>query len=113
MASSPQLLKVVTFTLDGTDYSDDALDLDQLMITDPSDDPETVVDKQDQCRILRECVLRLPQEHREIIDLVYYHEKSMEEVSSIFGIPVGTVKSRIARGREELRQRLREMGVHA
>jgi len=28
MASSPQLLKVVTFTLDGTDYSDDALDLE-------------------------------------------------------------------------------------
>jgi RNA polymerase sigma-70 factor (ECF subfamily) len=34
-------------------------------------------------------------EHREIIDLVYYHEKSVEEVAKIVGIPENTVKTRM------------------
>jgi RNA polymerase sigma-70 factor (ECF subfamily) len=93
--------------------TEDTLELDQLTIADPSDDPETVIDKQDQGRVLRECVLRLSQEHREIIDLVYYHEKSMEEVSEIMGIPVGTVKSRAFYARRKLSILLTAAGIDA
>jgi RNA polymerase sigma-70 factor (ECF subfamily) len=38
---------------------------------------------------------RLSPEHREIIDLVYYHEKSVDERAQIIGIPAATVKTRM------------------
>src|SRR5262249_44562803 len=43
-------------------------------IEDPSDDPGTVLEKKDKSVMLRKCLTGLSAEHREIIDLVYYHE---------------------------------------
>ncbi|WP_204280303.1 hypothetical protein, partial [Raoultella ornithinolytica] len=48
-------------------------------IEDPSDDPEIVAQKKDTGNVLRQCLAALSSDHREIIDLVYYHEKSVEE----------------------------------
>jgi DNA-directed RNA polymerase specialized sigma24 family protein len=45
---------------------------------------------------------RTIQEHREIIDLVYYHEKSVKEVSVILDIPENTVKTRMFYARKKL-----------
>ncbi len=56
-------------------------------IEDPSDDPEVALDKKDKSAAIRKCLEKLSAEHREIIDLVYYHEKSVEEVAQIVGIP--------------------------
>jgi RNA polymerase sigma-70 factor (ECF subfamily) len=39
--------------------------------------------------------MRLPPSQREIVDLVYYHEKTVAEVAQIIGIPPGTVKTRM------------------
>src|SRR3982751_1893161 len=64
-------------------------------IADPVDNPETAVQKKDTSAILRQCLTGLSSEHREIIDLVYYQEKSVEEVSQIVGIPEATVKTRM------------------
>src|SRR6266849_1025333 len=52
-------------------------------IEDPSDDPETALAKKDKSALIRKCLTGLSAEHREIIDLVYYHEKSVEEVALI------------------------------
>src|SRR5262249_22249422 len=60
-------------------------------IADPADDPEIAVQKQDKSQILRDCLNGLSAEHREIVDLVYYHEKSVEEAAGILGIPANTV----------------------
>lgn len=46
-------------------------------------------------------------EHREIIDLVYYHEKSVEEVAQIVGIPENTVKTRMFYARKKLAEQLK------
>src|ERR1700752_3142993 len=56
-------------------------------IEDTSDDPEVVLEKQDKGKVLRQCIAALSPEHREVIDLVYYHEKSVEEVATIVQIP--------------------------
>ena len=56
-------------------------------IEDPSDNPEVALDKKDKSAAIRKCLEKLSAEHREIIDLVYYHEKSVEEVAQIVGIP--------------------------
>ena len=59
------------------------------------DDPEATLEKKDKGAILRKCLTGLSADHREIIDLVYYHEKSVEEVAEIVGIPENTVKTRM------------------
>ena len=41
--------------------------------------------KKDTSAVLRQCMTKLSPEHREIIDLVYYHEKSVEEVARSSG----------------------------
>jgi RNA polymerase sigma-70 factor (ECF subfamily) len=38
---------------------------------------------------------KLSPEHREVIDLVYYHEQSVEDVARIVGIPEATMKTRM------------------
>src|SRR5436190_8667483 len=45
-------------------------------IEDHADDPETALAKKDKGSALRQCLTRLSVDHREVIDLVYYHEKS-------------------------------------
>ena len=46
-----------------------------------------------------------------MIDLVYYHEKSVREVSEIVGIPEATVKTRMHYARKKLGEMMREAGI--
>ena len=80
-------------------------------IEDQSDDPETTLAKKDKGSALRQCLTRLSADHREIIDLVYYHEKSVEEVAEIVGIPEATVKTRMFYARKKLSELLKERGI--
>ena len=80
-------------------------------IEDPADDPEVALEKKDKGEILRKCLTALSPEHREIIDLVYYHEKSVEEVAEIVGIPENTVKTRMFYARKRLAELLKAAGV--
>ena len=80
-------------------------------IEDPSDDPEVALDKKDKGAIIRKCLTGLSAEHREIVDLVYYHEKSVEEVAEIVGIPENTVKTRMFYARKKLAELLKAAGI--
>jgi len=80
-------------------------------IEDHSDDPEVTLAKKDKGAVLRECLTGLSAEHREIVDLVYYHEKSVEEVAQIVGIPEATVKTRMFYARKKLSELLKERGI--
>jgi RNA polymerase sigma-70 factor, ECF subfamily len=80
-------------------------------IADDDDDPETIAQKGDKGRLLRQCLEKLSGEHREIIDLVYYHEKSIAEVSAIVGIPEATVKTRMFYARKRLSEIMKSAGV--
>jgi RNA polymerase sigma-70 factor, ECF subfamily len=80
-------------------------------IPDETDDPEVAVAKKDKGEALRRCLAGLSAEHREIIDLVYYHEKSVEEVSQIVGIPEATVKTRMFYARKKLSELLKAQGI--
>jgi RNA polymerase sigma-70 factor, ECF subfamily len=80
-------------------------------IEDPSDDPEVDLQKKDKGNVLRACLSNLSTEHREVIDLVYYHEKSVEEVAEIVGIPEGTVKTRMFHARKKLGELLKAAGI--
>jgi RNA polymerase sigma-70 factor (ECF subfamily) len=80
-------------------------------IKDEGDDPEIAVAKQDKGAALRDCLTKLSAEHREIVDLVYYHDKSVEQVAQIVGIPEATVKTRMFYARKKLSELLRERGI--
>ena len=89
-------------------------DIDQedvRQIPDGCDTPETSLDRSDTSAILRACVAKLSPAHREIITLVYYHEKSVEEVGQIIGIPQSTVKTRMFYARKQLADLLKGCGV--
>jgi RNA polymerase sigma-70 factor (ECF subfamily) len=80
-------------------------------VEDTSDTPEAALQKKDKGALLRECLKSLSPEHREVIDLVYYHEKSVEEVAEIVGIPENTVKTRMFYARKRLSEVLKAAGV--
>ncbi len=80
-------------------------------VEDHSDTPEVALQKKDTGGALRKCMESLSPEHREIIDLVYYHEKSVEEVAEIVGIPENTVKTRMFYARKKLAELLKAAGV--
>lgn len=80
-------------------------------IEDNSDDPEVAAQKKDKGNALRQCISALSPDHREVIDLVYYHEKSVEEVAEIVGIPEATVKTRMFYARKRLSELLNAAGV--
>jgi RNA polymerase sigma-70 factor (ECF subfamily) len=80
-------------------------------IEDDADDPETALAKKDKAAVLRQCLGELSAEHREIVNLVYYQHKSVEEVSGIVGIPEATVKTRMFYARKKLSELLTERGI--
>jgi RNA polymerase sigma-70 factor (ECF subfamily) len=86
-------------------------DLTAEALADPSDDAETVLEKRERRRIVRECITRLSPVHRAIIDLVYYHGKSVTEVASILGTPKNTVKTRMFYARSHIAKMLAAQGI--
>jgi RNA polymerase sigma-70 factor (ECF subfamily) len=80
-------------------------------IEDQADDPEVALAKKDKAAVLRQCLAKLSAEHREIVSLVYYQQKSVEEVAAIVGIPEATVKTRMFYARKKLSELLTEQGI--
>ena len=80
-------------------------------IADDADTPEVASSKRGKSEQIRACLEKLSPDHREIIDLVYYHEKSISEVAEIVGIPEGTVKTRMFNARKNLGLALQAAGV--
>jgi RNA polymerase sigma-70 factor (ECF subfamily) len=80
------------------------------VIEDTSDDPEVTVQK-DTSDALRRCLGSPSAEYREIVDLVCYHEKSVEEVVGIIGMPENTVKTRLFYARKKLAELLKAAGL--
>ena len=74
----------------------------ETTVADPANDPEAALQEKNRGELLRQALTRLSPEHREIIDLVYYHEKSVDECAHILGIPAATVKTRMFYARKKL-----------
>ncbi len=68
--------------------------------------PDAVAERNADARWLRACILSLPTDFCEVIVLRELEELSYKEISAIVDVPIGTVMSRLSRGRQLLRQRL-------
>src|SRR5262245_21660121 len=69
---------------------------------DTRDDPEVTLQKKNRAEALRRSLPRLSPEHREIIDLAYYHGKSVKDIAEIVSISETTVKTRMFYARRKL-----------
>jgi RNA polymerase sigma-70 factor, ECF subfamily len=66
-----------------------------------------------QLRDLERAIAMLPEEQRQVVLLVGLEGMGYEEVAAILGIPIGTVRSRLSRGRETLRRLMDKKGKDA
>jgi RNA polymerase sigma-70 factor (ECF subfamily) len=104
-AVSTWLLSIARFKALSTRRRQTHAELDEVIeapVADPTDDPEVMLEKKNRAEILREALTRLSPEHREIIDLVYYQEKSVEECAQILAILPAYVKTRMFYARKKL-----------
>jgi len=92
--------------------TDEALDEDAAArVADTADDPEATLAAADRAAVLRRCMANLSPEHREVLDLVYYHEQSVAEAARVIGVPEGTVKTRMFHARKNLAGLLAAAGL--
>lgn len=63
--------------------------------------------------VLSDCLSRLDATFRAPVALFYLEDYSYNEIAEVLGVPLGTVKSRIARGIAQLQQMLKERGLSA
>jgi RNA polymerase sigma-70 factor (ECF subfamily) len=81
-------------------------------IEDLADNPEEATDKVNRGEVLQRCLKQLSPAQREVVDLVYYHGKTVAEVSEIVVAPVRTVKTRMFYARKRLAGLLAASGIH-
>ena len=73
-----------------------------------SESPEDAAQQQEREYALQAAMFEIPEVYREAILLCDVDGMTYEETAAALGIGIGTVKSRISRGREELRRRLKD-----
>lgn len=71
--------------------------------------PEEEVEKMEMQERIQYEVSRLPDKYRTIIILRYMEDLQLQEIADILEMPLGTVKTRVHRGREALRQQMGSM----
>ena len=77
---------------------------------DPAPDPEGRVLQAEKSKVLRQALDRLPEEMRTALVLTSMDGQSYEEAAEVLEVPVGTVRSRIARAKLKLQKILLETG---
>ena len=80
-------------------------------IADDDDSPEVIEQKRDKAQVIRACIDRLGADHKSVLDLVYYQERSVAEAAEILAIPEATVKTRMFYARKKLSELLLAAGV--
>lgn len=84
-----------------------AVDVPIEEIVEPASEADQLDDAMEKGRneSVRRAVLALPQRYREPVILYYFHEMDVGAAARTMGVPEGTVKARLKRGREMLRRR--------
>lgn len=78
----------------------DEFDLPEIV--DTGETPDVALSRKEVSSILRTCLEELSPDHRQMLNLFYYHDCSVAEVSERIGIPKATVKSRLFYARKHL-----------
>ena len=87
-------------------FSDDEDEGKELSVPDPEPLPEELTLHDEKRRVLAEAMQALPEEQREILILRVVNDLPYERIAEILDLQLGTVKSRLARARLQLKKRL-------
>lgn len=74
-------------------------------------DPAETVWREEMQEAVRQAVWSLPESYRAPLVLRYWHDMDLADIAQVLGLRVGTVKTRLHRGRALVRARLAEQGV--
>ncbi len=74
--------------------------------------PEESVSRDDLQKTMKEAIAQLSPDHREVIDLTFYHGLSYQEIAAIMECPLNTVKTRMFYARKRLQELLEGQGIH-
>jgi RNA polymerase sigma-70 factor (ECF subfamily) len=88
---------------------DDESGQPHIQLADPAQTPDKIAAVTEQTRVIGQAMDKLSEAHREVLVLRVMQELSYEEIAGVLECSIGTVKSRIARAREELQKVLRQM----
>jgi RNA polymerase sigma-70 factor, ECF subfamily len=86
------------------------LDCEMIEIPYAADDAEISAQRRSRSELIRRCLAQLSAVQREVIDQVYYHEKSVADVAKIVGVPANTVKTRMFHARRRIGMFLKAAG---
>lgn len=78
-----------------------------------SSDPTRDLQRADDAAQVRQAVAMLPEEHRQVIELRFFADASLDDIAVTLGIPLGTVKSRLHNGLEKLRHQKLSVNLFA
>lgn len=85
----------------------------QLAMPDPAPGPEEAAIRAEDRELLRMAMDALPPDHRQVLTLRIVDDLDYRQISEVLGVAEGTVKSRLARARENLRKNLAALGNKA
>jgi RNA polymerase sigma-70 factor, ECF subfamily len=67
------------------------------------EDDFAAVDQQEENRLIRQMVMKLPDKYKDVLLCVYFHDMTISEAAKILQIAEGTAKSRLSRAKEKLK----------
>ena len=87
-----------------------AADITEVNAADPAPSPQQQAEHSEQREIVRDAILQLAPEQREVVVLRFMEELSYEEIGAVLKLPSGTVKSRLNRAKAQLKEILSKSG---
>ena len=99
--------KLKTFSIDKTAESKDG-EIKQSFEDIKTPDPEISAIEKEKKSLIEAAIDSLPAKYRDAIILRHKEDKSYEEIADILNLPIGTIKARIFRAREKLKQYLKK-----
>ena len=84
----------------GPSLNDEELNLD---VADPAPSPQEAAERRELRQQIETGLQSLSPEHRQVLILREMHQLSYDEIAQVLQLDIGTVKSRISRGRKQLR----------
>ncbi len=101
--------RVETYPMDAPVGGDEGEFARQYEAPDPT--PETQLIRKEQMTALKKAIETLPPHYRIIILLRHQEDLSYEQIAETLDVPLGTVKARIHRAREMLKEKLRKTDI--